>query len=80
MVGQPAPAARRSAAGLTQREHEVAALVAQGRSNRAIAEALVISERTAEHHVANILAKLDFSSRAQIAAWVVAAAHAPGDS
>jgi non-specific serine/threonine protein kinase len=47
----------------------VAALVARGRTNREIAAALVISERTADAHVQNILNKLGFSSRAQIAAW-----------
>ncbi|MCL4301428.1 MAG: tetratricopeptide repeat protein [Anaerolineae bacterium] len=57
--------------GLTAREREVAALIAQGQSNRAIAVALVITERTAERHVANILAKLGFTSRVQIAAWAV---------
>jgi hypothetical protein len=46
-------------------------LVAQGKSNRAIAAELVISERTTESHVTNILGKLGFSSRAQIAAWAV---------
>ncbi len=61
-----------AAAGLTPREREVAALVAQGQSNRAIAETLVLSERTAERHVANIMNKLGHSSRAQIAAWYVA--------
>ena len=54
---------------LTPREREVAALVAGGSSNKAIAEELVISPATAARHVANILAKLGFSSRAQIAAW-----------
>jgi DNA-binding CsgD family transcriptional regulator len=56
---------------LTAREREVAALVAQGKSNRAIADELVISERTTESHVTNILGKLGFSSRAQIAVWAV---------
>lgn len=56
---------------LTEREREVAALIAQGTTNRAIAEALVISERTVERHVANIFAKLDFGSRTQIAAFAV---------
>jgi DNA-binding CsgD family transcriptional regulator len=54
---------------LTPRERQVAALVASGRSNKAIAEELVISPATAARHVANILAKLGFSSRVQIAAW-----------
>jgi predicted ATPase/DNA-binding CsgD family transcriptional regulator len=57
--------------GLTPREREVVVLIAQGKSNRAIAEALVISEKTAERHVANILSKLGFHSRTQIAAWAV---------
>ena len=55
--------------GLTKRELEVAALVAAGASNRDIADDLVISERTAESHVQNILTKLGFGSRAQIATW-----------
>jgi DNA-binding NarL/FixJ family response regulator len=55
-------------------------LIAQGHSNRAIAEALVISEKTAERHVANILSKLGFHSRTQIATWAVAkgASSMPG--
>ena len=57
--------------GLTARECEVASLVAQGLSNRQIAAALVITERTAEKHVANILDKLAFASRAQVATWAV---------
>jgi non-specific serine/threonine protein kinase len=54
---------------LTSREREIAALVAGGQTNREIAAALVISERTADAHVQNILSKLGFSSRAQIGAW-----------
>ena len=57
---------------LTRREREVAALVAQGRSNREIAEQFVLSERTVETHVSRILTKLDLSSRTQLAAWVLA--------
>jgi DNA-binding CsgD family transcriptional regulator/Tfp pilus assembly protein PilF len=57
--------------GLSAREREVAALVAQGKSNREIAACLVVSERTAEAHVSNILGKLGFTTRAQIAAWAV---------
>jgi DNA-binding CsgD family transcriptional regulator len=55
---------------LTPREHQIAALVARGRSNKAIAAELSISPTTAARHVANILAKLGFTSRTQIAAWV----------
>ncbi|MEV0700662.1 LuxR C-terminal-related transcriptional regulator [Saccharopolyspora sp. NPDC050389] len=55
---------------LTPREREVAQLVAQGLSNRQIAEQLVISKRTSDSHIEHILAKLDATSRAQIAVWV----------
>ena len=55
---------------LTPREQQIAALVAVGASNKAIAEELSISHTTAARHVANILAKLGFTSRTQIAAWV----------
>lgn len=54
---------------LTRCEHEVASLVAQGVSNREIGSRLSIAERTAETHITNILNKLGFYSRAQIAAW-----------
>jgi predicted ATPase/DNA-binding CsgD family transcriptional regulator len=57
---------------LTAREREVARLVAQGASNRQIAETLVIGERTAEAHVSNMLAKLGLTTRVQLAAWAVA--------
>ena len=57
---------------LTPRELQVARLVAGGRSNKQIAAELVISQRTAEGHVERILAKLGFTSRAQVAAWVSA--------
>ncbi|MDF3048577.1 MAG: transcriptional regulator, LuxR family [Pseudonocardia sp.] len=56
--------------GLSARESEVAALVADGLTNRQIAARLVISERTAGNHVAHILTKLGFTSRSQIAAWM----------
>lgn len=56
---------------LTGRENEVLALLAEGRSNATIAALLVISPRTAEHHVSNILAKLGLASRAEVAAHVV---------
>ncbi len=57
---------------LTRREREVAGLVARGLSNRQIAAAAHISERTAESHVQHILDKLGFANRAQVAAWVAA--------
>ncbi len=73
--GGPAAAQKRPTRGdsLSEREREVAALIGQGASNRDIAEALVISERTVERHVANIFAKLNFGSRTQIAAFAVVA-------
>jgi DNA-binding NarL/FixJ family response regulator len=67
----PRQATKQEFGGLTPRERQVAALVAQGKSNREIADELVLSERTVENHVGNILSKLDFGSRAQIAAWAV---------
>jgi serine/threonine-protein kinase PknK len=57
-------------AALTKREREVAKLVAAGLSNKDIASNLVISPRTAEAHVENILTKLGFTSRAQVATWM----------
>jgi DNA-binding CsgD family transcriptional regulator/tetratricopeptide (TPR) repeat protein len=65
----PRQAAKEEFGGLTEREREVAGLIGAGKSNAAIGEALVISERTVETHVTNILGKLGFASRSQIAAW-----------
>lgn len=67
------PASPRSdhTTSLTKRERQVADLVSKGLTNKAIANELVISQRTAQGHVENILTKLGFTSRAQIAAWVV---------
>jgi DNA-binding CsgD family transcriptional regulator len=62
-------AARQTVDGLTRREREVAGLIAQGKTNREIAALLYVGERTIETHVSNILTKLDFATRAQIAAW-----------
>jgi DNA-binding CsgD family transcriptional regulator len=63
--------AKEAFGGLTEREREVAAFIAQGKSNREIADELVVSYRTVETHVGTILSKLAFSSRAQIAVWAV---------
>jgi ATP/maltotriose-dependent transcriptional regulator MalT len=60
----------RTPADLTRRESEVAVLIADGLSNRSIAERLVVSDRTVEHHVAAIFGKLGFRSRAQLAAFI----------
>ena len=64
--------AAQAASNLSRREREVAALLALGLSNRQVADELVIAPATAERHVANILTKLGFRSRAQVAAWAVA--------
>lgn len=71
-LGRPVPrgprtATRANPAGLTARQLEVLALVADGRTNAEIAEELVISLRTAEHHVAAVLAKLGVASRREAA-------------
>ncbi|MEU5885173.1 LuxR C-terminal-related transcriptional regulator [Spirillospora sp. NPDC047279] len=67
-VPSPRPEAP-AGAQLSRRELQVAALVAEGLSNREIADRLVIAKRTADSHLEHILAKLGFTSRAQIAAW-----------
>ena len=54
---------------LSEREHAVASLIAAGRSNREIADELVITKKTAEAHVSHILTKLGLGSRVQIATW-----------
>jgi len=65
-VGSPVHSLSR----LTKREREVADLLARGMTNRDIANALVISQRTAEAHVEHILSKLGLTSRAQVIAWM----------
>jgi DNA-binding NarL/FixJ family response regulator len=62
---------------LTPRERQVLALVAEGASNRQIAEKLVVSERTARAHVSAILSKLGLVSRTQAALWAVGGGSAP---
>ncbi len=75
----PLRAARETYGGLTARERQVATLIARGQSNRDVAEALVIGERTVQTHIANIFAKLNVGSRAQIAAWAVSVGLAAPD-
>jgi DNA-binding CsgD family transcriptional regulator/tetratricopeptide (TPR) repeat protein len=74
LPGVPNSVARRiktrQAGGLSPREHEVAKQVALGRSNREIADALIVGERTVESHVGNIMSKLGLTSRRQIASWL----------
>jgi DNA-binding CsgD family transcriptional regulator len=62
---------------LTPRELEVASLVARGLTNREIAAALVIAERTADTHVSNLLGKLGAKTRSQIATWAVEHGQGP---
>jgi non-specific serine/threonine protein kinase len=69
----PTPEPGPSLPQLTRREREVAELVAQGESNKAIAANLMVSQRTAESHIEHILSKLGFTSRTQIAAWIIRA-------
>ncbi len=64
-------AAKEAFGGLTEREREVVTLIAQGKSNREIADALVVTKRTIETHMNNILYKLNLTSRAQIVVWAV---------
>jgi DNA-binding NarL/FixJ family response regulator len=61
-----------AAGGLTRRERQVVALVATGQTNRAIAQALALSERTVDRHVSNILTKLDLRSRSAVTAYAYA--------
>ncbi len=75
--------AKQEFGGLTAHDREVALLLAQGRSDQEIADVLVIGVRAVEAHITRILNKLDFTSRVQIAAWVVKKGFAPenaGDS
>lgn len=74
----PREATRQASGGLTAREREVVSLLAAGKTSRQIAEALVVSERTAEVHVSNILRKLGFTSRTQVAVWAIERGLAKG--
>src|SRR5215472_15006510 len=68
---EPAEERPQSPGRLSRRERQVAAMVAEGMSNREIAARLFVAERTAEGHVEHIRNKLGFHSRVQIAAWAV---------
>jgi DNA-binding CsgD family transcriptional regulator/class 3 adenylate cyclase len=63
------------ATALSRRESEVARLLASGLSNKEIASRLYLSERTVDNHVHNILAKLSFGSRVQVASWLARNEH-----
>lgn len=67
IAAQPASGKTLDGPQLTERERDVIRLVAQGKSNREIAEALVISEKTAKAHISNILGKLGLEDRTQMA-------------
>jgi DNA-binding NarL/FixJ family response regulator len=67
----PRRAEKQQYGGLTTREREVAALIARGYSNREIAGALVVSERTVEAHTGSIRDKLGVASRTQVVAWAI---------
>ncbi|GAB3667006.1 response regulator [Streptomyces sparsus] len=71
LTEQGAPGGSGRVGALTEREREVLCLIADGRSNREIARALVLSEKTVKTHVSNILMKLDLSDRTQAALWAV---------
>jgi predicted ATPase/DNA-binding CsgD family transcriptional regulator len=71
LISRATPAVRETSDDLTEREREVAALIARGHSNGEIASELVVSKRTVEKHIANILSKLGMTSRAQIVRWAI---------
>ncbi|MEU1426705.1 LuxR C-terminal-related transcriptional regulator [Nocardia sp. NPDC005746] len=74
-LGEPSPGASpadRSPDTLTARERQIADLVAEGLTSKAIADRLVVSPRTVQGHIQHILTKLGFTSRAQIAVWASA--------
>jgi DNA-binding NarL/FixJ family response regulator len=68
---QLAALAKATEGPLTQREQEVAGLIAHGLTNRHIAEQLVISPQTAHRNVSNIMDKLGLATRGEVAAWGV---------
>jgi len=72
-IGLPKPSQKSIEAPqqLTEREREVVTLIARGLSNGEIADKLVLSKRTVEHHIANILSRLGFTNRAQIVRWAM---------
>jgi non-specific serine/threonine protein kinase len=78
-AGPGTPPQRDELSQLTRREREIARLLADGLTNKQIAHQLLIAQRTAESHVENILSKLGFSTRTQIASWMLAGENAGHD-
>ena len=70
-IPEPSRTEKEKFGGLTAREREVATLIAQGKSNREIAESMTVGVKTIETYVTRILNKLNFDSRVQIATWAV---------
>ncbi len=70
-IPMPSPAEPAAAQELTERERKVVVLIARGLSNGEIANELVLSKRTVEKHIANILSKLGLTNRAQIVRWAI---------
>ncbi len=71
LISRATPTSSETSDCLTEREREVAALIAQGKSNAEIAGELVLSKRTVEKHIANILSRLGLASRAQVVRWAI---------
>ena len=71
VAAQPASNKQSNGPQLTDREQEVIRLVTQGKSNREIADVLVISEKTAKAHISNILGKLGLDDRTQMAVYAI---------
>jgi DNA-binding CsgD family transcriptional regulator len=71
LIGEAGAGSRTDTFGLSRREREVLAVIAEGRTNREIGERLFISQKTVGVHVGNILAKLGVSGRVEAAAVAI---------